>query len=312
MDKARNRKLMQRLARQTALAAQTAARHHENNPHTDLKQSVKATTERAARRFVRRELRPIILRKQLQEETDRLHFEASQKTKGGGCFDIRGNKITCPVRYRSYEAITSVKRAIFNDFGEFVREESINSMGINGLQQSPAFPYQNTAPMMQAYNPNRPASGPLFHRMARSSNFIKSLLYNTLNDAFQVVQIFDFDLIPGEINPLTGKRTNINLDGTANYKSVDGFVNTASRAIPFAHGAKPVSKLMPKGLNYMNKMNASAFSVKFKGNLSKLSPKLRGYSNRLMNKFIDTYNSQVSDGMMLLKATNFNFDNESD
>jgi len=312
MEKARNQKLMRRLACQIGQAAQEAARQKENNPHIDLNRAVKANTELAARRFAKRELRPIILRRQLKEETDRIMEEVSMRNKGGGCWDTRGNKISCPMRYRSYEAITSIKRAVFDDYGQFLREESINSIGMGDLNQTPSFRNHNTAPMMRAYNPDRPVSGPLFHRWARSSNFIESLLYDALNDAFQIVQIFDFDLIPGEINPLTDKRTNINLDGTANYHSINGFVNTAARVVPFARGAKPVAKLMPRGFGYVKKMNAPAFSTTFKGTLSKLSPKLRGYSNRLMNKFIDSYNGQVSEGMILLKTVQLKSDDDTE
>ena len=301
---------MRRLARQLGQAAQTAANYHDDNPHSNLNRSVKATTERATRRFIRREIKPLLIKKQLKAENDRLN-EAMNMRNSGGCFDTRGNKINCPLSYRSYEAITSVKRAIFNDFGQFVREEDSNSFSMGSLLQSHSLMYQKTAPMMQTLDPNRPNTEPIIHRFANSSNFIISLVYNIANDAFQVIQILDFDLIPGKINPLTGKRTNINIDGTANYKPINGYVNTLTSAVPTFRGAKMVTKAMPKGLGYVNKLNASAFSSKFKGNLSKLRPKLRGYSNRLMNKAIESYNGQVSDGMILLKVGNLKLNNDN-
>jgi len=83
------------------------------NPHTNLKRAVKATTESTARCFAGRQLRPIFLRMQLKEETNRLHTLASMKAKGDGCFDIHGNKIFCPTRHRSHYTITSIKKSYF-------------------------------------------------------------------------------------------------------------------------------------------------------------------------------------------------------
>jgi hypothetical protein len=75
-----------------------------------------------------------------------------------------------------------------------------------------------------------------------------------------------------------------------NYAPINGFVNTLTTVIPFVRGLTAVTKFMPKGLGYTKKLNCTAFSATFKGNLSRLSSKHRGYSNRLMNKVIESYN----------------------
>ena len=126
--------------------------------------------------------------------------------------------------------------------------------------------------------------------------------YGVLNDAFQVVQAVDGNLIPGRENPLTGGRANINIDGSANYKPVDGFVNTVSFGTPFGRGAQPVKALVPKGIGYAKKFNAAQFSKMFKGNLSRLSPKIRGKLNKALNLGVSAYNNQVSNGMIVLKS----------
>ena len=81
-------------------------------------------------------------------------------------------------------------------------------------------------------------------------------------------------------------------------------------ACPFARGTKAASALLPKGLGYLKKFNAAQFSQKFKGNLSKLAPKYRGILNKGLNKGINSYNNQVSNGLITLKALWFASDEE--
>ncbi len=137
-------------------------------------------------------------------------------------------------------------------------------------------------------------------RWGRSDSLLGKLSYNLVNDAFQVVQTFDFDLIPsGGVNPLLGNRANINIDGTPNYTPVNGFVNTLSTLIPTARGVQGL-KFLPKGLGFMNKLNAAQFSKAFKGNLARLSPYFRGRLNKALNMGINYMNNQLSNGMILL------------
>jgi len=110
--------------------------------------------------------------------------------------------------------------------------------------------------------------------MENSKNFLISSTYDIFNDVFQVLQIIDFDIIPSGTNPLTSKQNNINLDGSTNYNSVDGFANTAALAIPYARGTKMLSATMPKGLGSLSKLNVAQFPKTFKGNLSELSPNI--------------------------------------
>ena len=121
---------MARLARQLGQAADQAARHKERNPHVDIEPAARAAMKIAARRFARRELRPIITRRQQEKETDRLHEEAMQRMKPAGCYDQRGNKIPCPVQYRAYESVVSATRAYFDDFGNLVREEVVGNIAV--------------------------------------------------------------------------------------------------------------------------------------------------------------------------------------
>ena len=60
----------------------------------------------------------------------------------------------------------------------------------------------------------------------------------------------------------------------------------------------------------MNKINASKFSSIFKGNLSKLSPKSRGFVNKTIinDGAINSFNSKISGGGILLQAKIFHSD----
>jgi hypothetical protein len=66
--------------------------------------------------------------------------------------------------------------------------------------------------------------------------------------------------------------------------------------------AKLGTKALPKGLGYVNKLNAAQFSHTFKGTLSRTSPDTRGTLNKGLNYRISSYNNQVSNGMVLFKA----------
>ncbi|NQX85930.1 MAG: hypothetical protein HRT67_08495, partial [Flavobacteriaceae bacterium] len=149
-------------------------------------------------------------------------------------------------------------------------------------------------------------NGPWNFRWGNSDNFIASLSYKIANDAFQVVQTFDFDLIPsGGTNPLTGGKTNLNIDGSSNYKPVDGFVNTVSTLIPTGRGVQGLKSVAPKGLGYLEKLNAAQFSQTFKGNLARLAPATRGKLNKALNMGVNYINNQVANGMMLLHSLKF-------
>jgi RHS repeat-associated protein len=145
----------------------------------------------------------------------------------------------------------------------------------------------------------------LREKWSNSDNLAAGFSYGLANDAFQVIQTFDFDLIPGRENPLTGSRANLNIDGTTNYNPTDGFVNTLSFALPFARGAKPLQSAVPKGLGYVQKFNAAQFSKLFKGNLSKLSPGKRSWANYFLNKGVNTLNNQLSNGLIVMKTIMF-------
>ncbi|MCV6628843.1 MAG: hypothetical protein OIF50_03185 [Flavobacteriaceae bacterium] len=155
--------------------------------------------------------------------------------------------------------------------------------------------YRKEAPQLRQYTPN------WREKWAKSDNFIGSFTYNFANDAFQVAQIFDFGYF-SQTNPLTGMGANSNIDGSANYKSVEGLTNIAATAVPIGRGTKVVASTMPKGLAYVQKLNAVQFNKLFKGKLPKMSHKLRGRVNVYMNKAINWYNGQVPTGMILLKS----------
>src|SRR5690606_13190813 len=141
------------------------------------------------------------------------------------------------------------------------------------------------------------------HRWGNSENTIASFSYNLVNDVFQVVQAFDGNLIPsGGKNPMTGNRSNLNIDGTPNYKPVNGFVNTLTTLKAIARGVNLFKSTVPKGIGYLRKINASQFSKIFKGNLARLKPIIRGRINRIINMGISSYNNQISNGLILLKS----------
>jgi hypothetical protein len=89
-----------------------------------------------------------------------------------------------------------------------------------------------------------------------------------------------------------------NIDGTTNYKGTKSLTGVVSLVVPYAKSAGSI----PKGLGYVNKLNAAQFSHTFKGTLSRSSPAMRGTLNRGLNHGISSYNNQVSNGMGLLKV----------
>lgn len=96
--------------------------------------------------------------------------------------------------------------------------------------------------------------GPWYHRWGNSDNILANISYSIVNDAFQVVQSLDANLIPsGGINPLTGYRANRNIDGTPNYSPAEGVVNTAATLLPLGKAVQGVkalfvsSKVVAKG-----------------------------------------------------------------
>jgi hypothetical protein len=101
-------------------------------------------------------------------------------------------------------------------------------------------------------------------------------------------------------NPLTGGRAFSNLDGTANYEPTNSLMSTIATVVSSVSGSTLGS--VPKGLGYTNKLNAAQFSKTFKGSLSKISSGTRGFLNRNLNKGINQYNKQISNGMVVLKA----------
>src|SRR5690606_8647402 len=109
------------------------------------------------------------------------------------------------------------------------QNEGIGSKG-SGIYIKPSH-------MLSQGSPGNNEFGPWNYRWGNSENTIASFSYNLVNDAFQVVQAFDGNLIPsGGENPMTGNRSNLNIDGTPNYKPVNGFVNTLTTLMPLARG----------------------------------------------------------------------------
>ncbi len=145
-------------------------------------------------------------------------------------------------------------------------------------------------------------------KWAKSEKFIPKLSYEILNDAFQVVQIFDFDLLARNEwkNPFTGGSYG-NLDGTPNYNQTNGVVNTVAIATPITRGT---ASFMPKGLTFgIKKLNAAQFSKLFKGSFI-LQKRLgiRGISNRYLNKGINSFDKSLESGNKVLLIRRINQD----
>ncbi len=164
--------------------------------------------------------------------------------------------------------------------------------------------------LSQATNNNY---GPWYYRWGNSENILASFSYGLVNDAFQVVQTLDGNLIPsGGINPLKGGRSNLNINGTPNYNPSNGFINTISNLIPSTRGIQGLKSILPKGLGYLRKINASQFSKLFKGNLAKLAPSFRGKVNKVINSGVDYLNNQIANGMALLHSLKLKEKEEED
>jgi len=211
---------------------------------------------------------------------------------GGLCQDAQGNTIPCPDGYGAFNGIADI--GVF-DGGEF-----------QGYGLDEVFIFKPKYEFRQGSSINTNENGPWNFKWGNSDNILASLSYNITNDAFQVVQALDVDLIPsGGTNPLTGSRANLNIDGTSNNTPTDGFVNTVSTLIPISRGLKSVSSLAPKGLGSLKKLNAARFSQMFKGNLARLAPAMRGRLNNILNKSVNFINNQVANGMLLLHSLKF-------
>jgi len=141
---------------------------------------------------------------------------------------------------------------------------------------------------------------------SNSTNLIAGLTYGMLNDAYVTGQGLVHLLSLGTIgrnreNELTGGKEYANLDGTTNHKAESSLVNTVT-TIFTGSASKLGTTALPQGLGYVNKLGAVQFSHTFKGTLSTFSPATRGALNRGLNQGINSYNNQVSNGMVLFKA----------
>jgi hypothetical protein len=134
----------------------------------------------------------------------------------------------------------------------------------------------------------------------------ESISYNIVNDMYVTGQGLVHLLSLGtvgrnRVNELTGEKEYANLDGTTNYKAEFNAANTA--AMVFTGSASKLgTAALPKGLGYVNKLGAVQFSHTFKGSLSKFSPATRGILNKTLNKGINSYNNQISNGTIVLKV----------
>ena len=127
---------------------------------------------------------------------------------------------------------------------------------------------------------------------SESDNILAKFSYETVDGVNAIAQ---------SLNPFDSQFTHLNGNGMVKGSSehLDLTVNTAATFIPTARG----SVAGVKGLGYVGKLNAAQFSKLFKGNLSKLSPKLRGFTNKyIINSSIKWYNNQIGNGIVLLKA----------
>lgn len=126
---------------------------------------------------------------------------------------------------------------------------------------------------------------------SESNNILAKFSYETIDGVSVIGQT---------LNPFDNQLTRLNGNGIArgSNEHLDLSVNTAATFIPTARGS--VSGV--KGLGYVGKLNTAQFSKVFKGNLSKLSPKLRGFTNKyIINSGIKWYNNQIGNGVVLLK-----------
>ena len=128
---------------------------------------------------------------------------------------------------------------------------------------------------------------------ANSDNILAILSYQMVNDLYIGIQAFDFGILdrPEWENPFTGASFG-NLDGTPNYNQVESLPGIVSTIVPFSQASK--------GIPLIKKLNAADFSRLFKGNLSKLKPNQRGMINRTINNGIESVNTNVGSGKIVL------------
>jgi len=128
---------------------------------------------------------------------------------------------------------------------------------------------------------------------ANSDNIFAILSYQMVNDLYIGIQAFDFGILdrPDWENPFTGASFG-NLDGTPNYNQVESLAGIVSTIVPFSQASK--------GIPLIKKLNAADFSRLFKGNLSKLKPNQRGMINRTINNGIESVNTNVGSGKIVL------------
>lgn len=130
-------------------------------------------------------------------------------------------------------------------------------------------------------------------KWSNSDNFFANYAYNTLNDLFVTLQPLVEPFIGAiRVNELTGGKAFVNIDGTTNYNAIESASSTLSGII------QPTNVV--KGLGTLSKLNASQFSKTFKGTLSRFNPSFRGFLNRRINKLIDSWNTSVPTGKIVV------------
>ena len=67
-----------------------------------------------------------------------------------------------------------------------------------------------------------------FENWSNSDNFLASLAYNILNDAYVTIQPFTFGLVGQTTNEFTGGIAHTNLDGTTNYTGINSAASTGA------------------------------------------------------------------------------------
>lgn len=114
-----------------------------------------------------------------------------------------------------------------------------------------------------------------------------------VNDLYIGIQAFDFGILdrPEWENPFTGASFG-NLGGTPYYNQVESLPGIVSTIVPFSQASK--------GIPLIKKLNATDFSILFKGNLSKFKPNQRGMINRTINNGIESVNTNVGSGKIVL------------
>lgn len=142
---------------------------------------------------------------------------------------------------------------------------------------------------------------------SNSESFVGSFTYNIVNDASITVQGIANLLTLGEVsrtNEFTGAKSSFtNLDGSLNNDATSSLVNIIG--MTFAGGAKQLGTgVVAEGLGHMNKLNAAQFSKMFKGNLSTLPAKTRGYINMTLNKAINYINGSMQSGTPVKSGAN--------